>query len=143
MAGEELAAEPIPLPGKSAALAAGLTWIVPGLGHAYLGARKRAALYAFLILFMASFGLWLEGGLSRPTGGSLLSLLATVADLGLGPFYFIALKVGVGGGRVAAATHEIGNAFHWSAGVMNMLLMLDAGDIALGRKSRHAPPSEA
>ena len=64
-----------------------------------------------------------------------------MADLGLGPFYVVAMKLGWGAGRVAAATHEVGNAFHWSAGVMNMLLMLDAGDIAIGRKSRHARPS--
>ena len=129
---------PMPLPGKSAALAVVLTWLLPGLGHAYLGWRRRAGLYCFIILAMAAFGLWLEGSLSRPGGGSLLSLLATVADMGVGPFYFIAVKMGWGAGRVAAATHEIGNAFHWSAGVMNMLLMLDAGDIARGRKSRHA-----
>ena len=131
----------MPVSGKSAAVAVALTWLLPGLGHYYLGWRRRAGLYAFLILFMAGFGLWLEGSLSRPGNGSLLTLLATVADLGVGPFYFVAMKLGWGAGRVASATHEVGNAFHWSAGVMNMLLMLDAGDIALGRKSRHARPS--
>jgi len=131
----------VPVSGKSAAVAVVLTWMLPGLGHFYLGWRRRAGLYAFLILFMAGSGLWLEGSLSRPGGGSLLGLLATIADLGVGPFYVVAMKLGWGAGRVASATHEVGNAFHWSAGVMNMLLMLDAGDIAVGRKSRHARPS--
>lgn len=119
-------------------MAAALTWLLPGLGHFYLGWRRRAALYAFVILFMAGFGLWLDGSLSRTAGGSPLTVLAALADMGLGPLYFVVLKAGAGVGRVASATHEIGNAFHWSAGVMNMLLMLDAGDIARGRKSRHA-----
>ena len=136
--GSGAGSNPVPLPGKSAALAVALTWLLPGLGHFYLGWRRRAALYAFIILAMAAFGLMLEGSLSHPSGGSLLSALATVANMGVGPFYFVADKMGWGVGRVAAATHEIGNAFHWSAGVMNMLLMLDASDIARGRKSRHA-----
>ena len=44
------------------------------------------------------------------------------------------VSVGWGDGRLTAATHEIGNTFHWSAGVMNMLLLLDVHDIAKGRK---------
>jgi hypothetical protein len=119
---------------KRVALAVVLAWLVPGLGHAYLGSRKRAVWYAGLVCFMYLFGLFLEGSLSHPTAGSYLSKLATVADLGVGPLYFLAHAAGWAGGRIASATHEIGNTFHWSAGVLNMLLVLDAHDIAVGRK---------
>lgn len=121
-------------PRREVATAVLLAWALPGLGHLYLGRRRRAALYAGIILFMFTFGLWLEGSLSRPASGSYLSTLATVADMGAGPVYFVTQLAGWGAGRVTAATHEIGNTFHWSAGVMNMLLLLDAHDIAVGRK---------
>ena len=134
MAGEQAGTGFTPVPGRSPGLAVVLAWLVPGLGHAYLGWTRRAVLYAAIVLFMYGFGLWLEGGLSHPEPHSLLSRLATVADLGAGPLYVVLRALSVGVGRVASATHEIGNTFHWSAGVMNMLLMLDAYDVALGRK---------
>lgn len=129
-------AGPAPATGRSAPVAVLLAWLLPGLGHLYLGWSRRAVLYAFVILFLFGFGLLLEGSLSRPEAHSYLSKLATLADLGVGPAYFVANWLGWGAGRVASATHEIGNTFHWSAGVMNMLLMLDAWDIAIGRKGR-------
>lgn len=115
-------------------IAVGLGWLLPGLGHAWLGRPRRGAAMGGILLLMFALGLLLEGSLSRPTGGSYLSLLATVADLGIGPLYFVAQLFDWGGGRVTSATHEIGNTFHWSAGVMNLLLLLDAHDIGTGRK---------
>ena len=38
-------------------------------------------------------------------------------------------------GNPKAVTHEHGNAFLLTAGIMNLLLILDAWDIAFGRKS--------
>ena len=137
---DEAAAEPVSAPDggtatvKRAALSVVLTWLLPGLGHFYLGRRRRAALYGFIILLMFVLGLCLDGSLSTWVEGSYLSGLATVADLGAGPVYVVAQLTGAAAGEVTSATHEIGNAFHWSAGVMNMLLMLDAADIATGRK---------
>jgi hypothetical protein len=127
-------ATPRPHAGRDAVVSVVLGWLLPGLGHLFLGRYRRGLLYSFLILFMFGFGLWLEGSLSRPLPGSLLSKLATVADMGVGPLYWVAWAAGWASGRVAAATHELGNTFHWSAGVLNMLLLLDAHDIALGRK---------
>ena len=137
---DETAAGTGPRAGRSAVVAVLLAWLVPGLGHLYLGWTRRALLYAGVILFMFCFGLWLEGSLSKPQAGSMLSYLASIADLGVGPAYFLAGLTHWGAGRVASATHEVGNTFHWSAGVMNMLLLLDAHDIATGRKLRVAAP---
>ena len=116
------------------ALAVVLAWLLPGLGHAYLGRPRRAGVFASLILLMFVVGLVLEGSLSAPRDGSYLSILATFADLGTGPLYFIVRAAGWGIGDVTSATHEIANTFHWSAGIMNMLLCLDAFDVAQGRK---------
>ena len=115
-------------------VAVALAWLLPGLGHVYLGRRKRGLFLGSLLLGMFAVGLALEGSLSKPAGGSYLSLLGMLADMGIGPLHFIAQATGWDAGRVTAATHEVGNTFHWSAGVMNMLLMLDAHDVATGRK---------
>ena len=111
-----------------------LAWLVPGLGHFVLGRRRRAAAYAVILTLMFAMGILLEGTLSRLSQGGILARLATFADLGNGALYLVSLLLGWGAGRVPAATWEVANAFHWSAGVMNMLLVLDAHDIAQGRK---------
>lgn len=124
------------MPGKSAVVAAALAWAVPGLGHLYLGWRRRAVLYFAVIAVMVAAAVFAEGGLSQASARGVLARLGLLADLGLGVGYFVLEALHVGGGRPASATHEAGNAFHWSAGVMNMLLVLDAWDIATGRKRR-------
>ena len=47
---------------------------------------------------------------------------------------FVARQTGAGAGRVIAWTYEYGNAFLIVAGLMNMLVVLDAFDVAQGRK---------
>lgn len=119
---------------KRALTAVVAAWLVPGLGHVLLGRWIRGICLGLLLLFMFAVGLLLEGSLSKPVGGSYLSALAALADMGMGPVYFLAHSLDWGVGTPTSATHEVGNTFHWSAGVMNMLLMLDAWDVATGRK---------
>ena len=54
--------------------------------------------------------------------------------MGTGIPYFVASLLGLGNGVVTAATYEYGNTFVIVAGLLNMLVALDAYDIALGRK---------
>ena len=60
--------------------------------------------------------------------------LAAIADLGIGAVYGIASALGYGAGDVRAVTYEYGNAFLIVAGLLNLLVVIDACDIALGRK---------
>jgi len=48
--------------------------------------------------------------------------------------YFIAKGIGYGLGDVTAVTYEYGNAFLIVAGLLNMLVVIDAFDVAMGRK---------
>jgi len=57
-----------------------------------------------------------------------------VADVGVGLPYFVARTAGIGAGDVVAVTYEYGNTFIIAAGLLNMLVVLDAFDIAKGRK---------
>ena len=63
-----------------------------------------------------------------------LVALAALADLGVGLPALVARSLGAGAGRVVAWTYEYGNAFLIVAGLLNMLVVVDAYDIALGRK---------
>jgi len=60
--------------------------------------------------------------------------LAALADLGIGLLYFVAWATGWGGGTVVAPTYEYGNTFLIVAGLLNLLVVIDAYDIAVGRK---------
>ena len=109
-------------------------WLVPGLGHLLLGRRQRAAVFAAVIAIAFVVGLALDGELILPRAGDPLSYLAAIANLGSGVLFFVAKLAGLGDGVVTAASYEYGNTFLLTAGMMNLLLVLDTHDIAVGKK---------
>lgn len=111
-----------------------LAWAVPGAGHFWLGRPRKAAVFFVTLPLMFAFGLWLEGRIFPFEFSQPLVALAAFADLGIGVPYFIAKIAGTGAGRVVAITYEYGNTFLIVAGLLNMLVVLDAFDIAEGRK---------
>jgi hypothetical protein len=138
----------------AAALVVG--WLVPGAGHAMLGRFRRGAL--FFLLIMGSFGLGLanEGRLAlySPREGFLTGL-QLVANLGVGPADVFAResvygeaayvlpeasdpeyrpRVDTFRARQRSAVSAYGTAYLWSAGLMNLLLLMDVWDIAKRRK---------
>lgn len=127
-------AEPKQGPAR-ALLVSALAWLVPGLGHAVLGRWPRAVAFFLVIAGFSALGLLTEGKLYRPDREKPLTYLATVANLGLGPSYLGTVAIGKARGNPKAVTHEHGNAFLLTAGIMNLLLILDAWDLGSGRKS--------
>ncbi len=114
-------------------IAAVLAWLVPGAGHFYLGRRRRAGLFFLLIMTSVVLGARLEGKLQTAFQG-LLESLATLASIGTGISYLV-LRFVVGySGDVSSAGYEYGGAFLLTAGLMNLLLVIDCWDIAQGRK---------
>jgi hypothetical protein len=111
-----------------------LAWLLPGLGHLLLGRRLRAAVFACVIFAAFAVGLVLDGELALPVAGDPLSYLATIACLGNGALYVVAKYFGLGVGVVRSAGWEYGNTFMLTAGMMNLLLLLDVHDVASGRK---------
>jgi hypothetical protein len=118
----------------NAYLVCALAWAIPGAGHLWLGRRQKGLIFLVALCAMFAFGLWIEGRLFPFEMSEPLVALAALADLGIGIPYFIAKAIGAGGGRVVAITYEYGNAFIIVAGLLNMLVVLDAFDIAQGRK---------
>jgi hypothetical protein len=109
-------------------------WLLPGLGHLWLGRRQKGIVFLVALTVMFALGLALEGALFPFQLAQPLVALGALADLGIGLPYFVARAAGVGAGRVVAVTHEYGNTFVIVAGLLNMLVVLDAFDIAKGRK---------
>jgi hypothetical protein len=116
-------------------IAMALAYLVPGAGHLYLRRYGRAAAYFCIVVFMFVTGLAIDGGLYtlRESQGALLRLLASAASMGSGLMYFIATKMGPFG-KVTSMTYEYGTTFTLTAGLMNLLLVLDCFDIVRGRK---------
>lgn len=111
-----------------------LAWLVPGLGHLLLGRRLRAAVFCAVIVVGFAVGLVLDGELLLPRAGDPLSYLAAIANIGSGVLFFAARHFGLGQGVVTAPGYEYGNTFLLTAGMMNLLLILDTHDIAVGKK---------
>ncbi len=114
-----------------------LAWLLPGAGHFYLGRRGKAVIFLLIVTFSLLFGFYLDGKLYTPEKGKLLSFFGTFASLGIGPSYFLltADKLGnVASGNMNSFTFDYGNLFTLVAGLMNVLLMIDSFDTAMGRK---------
>ncbi len=132
----EQAATPAPLEKQpNAILMMVLAWLVPGAGHFLLGRRRRAIVFLLIVATALVAGLMLDGNLYRIVPNRPLTVLATLACMGLGAPYF-ALRFALGyEGEIVSAGYEYGTAFILTAGLMNLLLILDTLDIASGRKS--------
>ena len=111
-----------------------VAWLVPGGGHLWQGRRQKGCVFLLSLPAMFALGLWLSGRLFPFELSQPLVALAAFAHLGMGVPYFIASAMGFGQGVVTAASYEYGNAFLVVAGLLNMLVVIDAYDIALGRK---------
>lgn len=109
-------------------------WAVPGAGHLWLGRRSKGLVFLVTLPLMFAIGLGLHGRLFPFDMREWLVGLAALADLGIGVPYFIAGALGYGNGDVRAVTYEYGNAFLIVAGLLNLLVVIDAHDVALGRK---------
>lgn len=121
-------------PASTIYLVCAAAWLIPGAGHLWLGRRQKGVVFILALPLMFAVGLWLEGRLFPFEPGQPLVALAAFANLGVGGPYVIAKAMGLGAGRVIAATYEYGNAFLIVSGLLNMLVVLDAFDIAQGRK---------
>jgi hypothetical protein len=111
-----------------------LAWLVPGLGHMLMGRRPRAIVFFVVVVIAFLLGIVFDGELILPHAGDPLSYLAAIASVGNGVLFFVARAVGLGQGVVTSPAYEFGNTFLLTAGMMNLLLVLDVHDIGTGKK---------
>jgi hypothetical protein len=115
-----------------------ISWLVPGLGHILQGHTLRGVVSGATILLMFALGILIGGhiyGLQETNEGLLASLFG-LCDLGSGLLYFFARLTGLAiNERPEQATAEYGSVFLMVAGLLNLILVLDAFDIRAGRKA--------
>ena len=108
--------------------------LIPGLGHALLRKWDRAVVFFGCIFLMILTGIHLNGRLFDPDFSDLFTSLKFLADAGAGLFYWIPWLLGAGRGNLTAYTYDYANVFIYVAGLLNMLVVVDVFDIAMGRK---------
>jgi hypothetical protein len=130
--------EPMPPVGVWApAVAVG--WLVPGGGHFLQKRYGRAALIFVSVAAMFLFGLMMRGTLYEPARGpdwltTLIYYGGFVGDVCSGIFYLLTVWLGYTQPEVAGAVNDYGTKFLVTAGLLNILAMVDAFEIAAGRK---------
>jgi hypothetical protein len=117
-------------------LAAFAGWVVPGAGHFVAGQTRKAVVFFVVLTGMHLFGLYLGGRLFPLQWAEPLVFLSALAEWSLGLPRLAAWMGGFGQGDVVAVTYEYGNTFLIVSGLLNSLVILDAYDLATGRKAR-------
>jgi TM2 domain-containing membrane protein YozV len=137
MAKEKTENEPVGMRVWGPAVALG--WLVPGGGHLLLKRTGRGVLLLLAITTMFLCGLMMRGTLFTPQGEDLLTVLINwggwAGNACGGILYLMAVWLGYAPPDVAGAVHDYGTKFLVTAGLLNLLAMVDAFEIARGRKS--------
>jgi TM2 domain-containing membrane protein YozV len=133
----------------SAVPACVLGFLVPGLGHLYLKRHAKGLVFLGAIGALFLLGMVMDarlvmvldftspGAFVRSLFVDPLATLRHLAQMSLGLPYFLARNLGFGlsPDLVVSATNEYGNTFTEVGGLLNVLVVLDAYDVAVGRKS--------
>jgi hypothetical protein len=126
--------------------AVALGWLIPGGGHFLLKRNGRGALLLVSVTAMFLFGMMMRGSLFEPQSGDLLTTLINtggfIGDLCAGVLYLLARMFGYQQADLPGAdflihtppVHDYGTKFLVTAGLLNLLAMVDAFEIAAGRK---------
>jgi hypothetical protein len=113
-------------------------WIVPGGGHFLQKRTGRGALILASITMMFLFGIFMRGMMFTPEKGDILTTLINyggfVCDLASGVLYFAAAMFGYNAPDLPGAGHDYGTKFLVTAGLLNILSMVDSYEIAIGKK---------
>ncbi len=116
-----------------------LAWLVPGGGHFLLKRSGRGLLLAVAITGMFVCGLLMRGAMFKPETGDLLTTLINVGgyigDICGGILYLLTAWLGYNQPDMAGHVHDYGTKFLVTAGLLNVLAMVDAFEIAAGRKN--------
>ncbi len=114
-------------------------WLVPGSGHFLLGRRGRAAIIFCAVLAAFAIGVGMQGPFFAPVAnGDVLSKLiqygGIAGDIANGLLYFIASFAGYGPPDGPGHASDYGSKFIVCAGLLNILGIVDAYEIATRKK---------
>jgi hypothetical protein len=134
-ANETRVAEPPARPISLAIFIDVAAWIVPGMGHLLLRRWGRAIVFFIAVGGLAVTGYLLRGNIFPPRRGDAFGTLGFLADAGSGVFYYFARFFEAAGPDVSRAAGDYGTRFIAAAGVVNLISVCDAYEIATRRRS--------
>lgn len=115
-----------------------LAWLVPGGGHFLLKRPARGAILGGSVIIVFLLGLMMRGTLFQPEGGDLLTMViyygGFIGDLLAGILYVLTVWLGYSQPDMPGHVHDYGTKFLVAAGLLNLLAIVDAYEIATGRK---------
>ncbi len=111
-----------------------LAWLVPGAGHFLLKRWGRGALLLVSVAALFILGVLMEGKVYTANTGDILDMLGFVGDLGAGGLYIVSRLMDVGRGAIQLATADYGTKFIIVSGLLNIMCIVDAYHIAIGKK---------
>ena len=118
--------------------AVALAWLAPGGGHFLLKRPGRGAMLAAAIVTMFLCGLMMQGAMFQAQQGDLLTTLINtggfIGDLCSGLLYLMAIWLGYNQPDVAGHVHDYGTKFLVTAGLLNLLAIVDCYEIATRKK---------
>lgn len=109
-------------------------WLVPGLGHLLTGKWLRGLVFFCCVGGLAIAGYMLRGNVFARHSTDPFGTLGFLADVGSGMFYALAKFFERAGPDVSRAAGDYGTRFIAAAGVVNLLGVFDAFEIAAGRR---------
>jgi hypothetical protein len=113
-------------------------WVIPGGGHFLQKKTGRGLLILASVGLMFFFGLFMRGMMFTPERGDILTTLINyggfLCDLCSGAFYFAAMMFGYSAPDLPGDVHDYGTKFLVTAGLLNILAMVDAYEIKIGKK---------
>src|SRR6185312_2947058 len=128
----------VPAPVRSPILITVIAWLFPGGGHFLLGRRGRGAIIFGAVLLTFGLGLLMRGPMFEPRTGDLLTTLIQfggfIGDLASGLLYLLSVWLGYSQPDAAGHVHDYGSKLLVAAGLLNILAIVDAWEIAKGKK---------
>ena len=110
-------------------------WLIPGGGHLWQRRWGRGALLLVSISAMFLLGVSMGGRLFQLTPSNIVETLGFLSDFCSGLLFMTTKFFGYGPPEVASPIADYGTKFLLVAGLLNVLCILDAYDIAIGKKS--------
>ena len=115
-----------------------VSWLVPGAGHFMLKRSGRGGLLMGSVVLTFLFGLLMRGTMFHPQTGDVLTTViycgGFLGDLANGLLYLVTTWFGYSQPDMAGHVHDYGTKFLVAAGLLNILAMIDAYEIATGKK---------
>ncbi len=116
-----------------------LAWLIPGAGHFYLKRQVHGIVLLAMVAGMFLAGILMQGRMFEPSAGNLFNTVMTyggyIGDLCTGSLYLLTVGLGYEQGALPGAVHDYGTKFIVCAGLLNLLAVVDAYEIAAGKKA--------